>query len=175
MDAKNATLVFFCEIVNIDESTEVKLTMPWFFMEELLYDFMFNRFKNLYYKYRLNRSDNTLFMHLVKKLCSNYYKYYNRIYNTFGYFTLKTIIEKGTQDGEQKIKPYYLSKKKIYSKVFSTDCFNGFFTEKALRSKVGFDDLPNYAGVKATLDELLQQNSYFIYEMIEKFRESGTK
>lgn len=164
-----------CEIVSIDESTETKLTMPWFFAEELMYDFMFKRFMNFYYKYRLNRSDNTLLMHVVKKICSSYLKYYNRIYNTFGYFELKTIIEKGTQDGEKKAKSYYLSKKKIYSKVFSTDCFNGFFTEKALRSKVGFDDLPNYAGVKATLDELLQQNSYFIYEMIEKFRETGTK
>ena len=163
-----------CEIVHIDESSPAKLTMPWFFVEELLYDFIFNKFMNLYYKYRHSRSDNTLFMYLTKKICGSFIRYYQRTYNQFGYYELSTIIERGTQDGESKRNAYYLSKKKIHSKVFSTDCFNSFFTEKSLRSDVGFDDLPNYAGVKATLDELLQQNSYFIYEMVEKFRESGT-
>lgn len=31
--------------------------------------------------------------------------------------------------------------KKIYSKRFSMDCFSDFFTEKALRSPVGINDL----------------------------------
>lgn len=162
-----------CEIIYIDESSEPKLTMPFFFMEELFYDFVYKRFMNLYYKYRFNRSDNTLFMHLLKKVSTSFIRFYTRTYNLFGYYELTTLIEKGTQDGEKKQKSYYLSKKKIHSQVFSTDCFNGFFTEKALRSKVGFDDLPNYAGVKATLEELLQQNSYFVLELVRRFKENN--
>ena len=56
--------------------------------------------------------------------------------------------------------------KKIYSKRFSTDCFSDFFTQKALRSPVGIDDLPEYKAEKATFDELNKQNSYFIRDLV---------
>ena len=54
---------------------------------------------------------------------------------------------------------------KIYRKVFSTDCFSGFFNIKALRSKIGLADLPAYATEKATYDEMLLQNSYFFNDL----------
>ena len=56
--------------------------------------------------------------------------------------------------------------KKIYSRRFSTDCFSEFFEEKALRSPVGIDDLKEYATEKANFDELKEQNSYFINELL---------
>lgn len=62
---------------------------------------------------------------------------------------------------------YYLTSKKIYSKRFSTDCFSDFFTEKALRSPVGIDDLSEYATEKATFSELGTQNSYFINDLLK--------
>ena len=93
-------------------------------------------------------------------------KYYAGIYNRFGYCTLKVFLESGTQDGKLKKSKYYLSTKKIYSKRFSTDCFSDFFTEKALRSPVGIDDLKEYLTEKANFNELKEQNSYFINELM---------
>ena len=61
---------------------------------------------------------------------------------------------------------YYIMSKKIYSKRFSTDCFSDFFTEKAVRSFVGIDDLAEYATEKATFSELGAQNSYFINDLL---------
>ena len=55
--------------------------------------------------------------------------------------------------------------KKIYSKRFSTDCFSDFFNEKALRSKIGINDLIEFKTEKATFDEMLQENSYFFNDL----------
>ena len=157
-----------CEIVHIRESGETRLAMPFFFIAELLYSFLFGRFVNLYSKYRYTRGDNTLSMYILKTVAAKIQHYYSGIYNTFGYCTLKVQIESGTQDGQLDENKYYLSNKKIYSKRFSTDCFSDFFTKKALRSPVGIDDLQEYGTEKATFGEMGLQHSYFISGMENK-------
>ena len=155
-----------CEIVHIAECEEPSLAMPFFALEELLYDLVFGKFVGLYSTYRFNRSDNTLPMYLLKTFTAWIYRYYTGIYNRFGYRTLRVLVESGTQDGKLKKNTYYLMTKKIYSRRFSTDCFSEFFEEKALRSPVGIDDLKEYATEKANFDELKEQNSYFINELL---------
>lgn len=161
-----------CEIVHIKESGELRLAMPFFFIAELLYSFILGRFVNAYYKYRYMRGDNTLSMHILKTFAAKIQHYYTGVYNTFGYCTLTVQVESGTQDGELSAHKYYLANKKIYAKRFSTDCFSDFFTEKALRSPVGIDDLREYATEKATVGELQRQNSYFVRDMIRDFKKS---
>lgn len=154
-----------CEIVHIRESGETRLAMPFFFIGELLYSAVFGKFVSLYYNYRFTRGDNTLSMHILKTLTAKIQHYYTGIYNTFGYCPLRVQIESGTQDGELDENKYYLANKKIYSKRFSTDCFSDFFTQKALRSPVGLDDLPEYRTEKATFDEMDKQHSYFFNDL----------
>ena len=120
---------------------------------------------SLNYNYRFTRGDNTLSMHILKTITAKIQHYYTGIYNTFGYCPLRVQIESGTQDGELDENKYYLANKKIYSKRFSTDCFSDFFTQKALRSPVGLDDLPEYRTEKATFDEMDKQHSYFFNEV----------
>lgn len=155
-----------CEIVHICESGEMRLAMPFFSLAELLYSWIFSKFAGLYYQYRYVRSDNTLPMYLLKLLTAKVQHYYAGIYNRFGYCRLRVQVERGTQDGRVSENKYYLSSKKIYSKRFSTDCFSDFFTEKALRSPVGIDDLREYATEKATFAELGLQNSYFVNDLL---------
>ena len=155
-----------CEIVHIRESGETRLAMPFFFVGELLYSLILGRFVNLYYRYRFTRGDNTLSMHLLKTIAAKAQHYYSGVYNTFGYCPLRVQVESGTQDGQLDENTYYLANKKIYSKRFSTDCFSDFFTQKALRSPVGIDDLAEYATEKATYRELGAQNSYFINDLL---------
>lgn len=154
-----------CEIVHIRESGETRLAMPFFFIGELLYSAVFGKFVSLYYNYRFTRGDNTLSMHILKTVTAKIQHYYTGIYNTFGYCPLRVQIESGTQDGELDENKYYLANKKIYSKRFSTDCFSDFFTQKALRSPVGLDDLPEYRTEKATFDEMDMQHSYFFNDL----------
>lgn len=159
-----------CEIVSIKNAGEFKLAMPFFTFGELLYDFIFGKFVNAYLKYRYNRGDNILMMYLLKNFTAVVTHYYTRIYNQFGYCPLDIQVESGTQDGAIIEKKYYLSSKKIYSKRFSTDCFSDFFAEKALRSRVGLDDLREYATEKADMDELSEQNSYFVRDLVKTFK-----
>ena len=156
-----------CEIVHVRESGETCLAMPFFALGELLYNWLFGKFVNLYYQYRFNRSDNTLPMYLLKGLTAKINHYYSGIYNRFGYCRLRVQVESGTQDGQLDENKYFVMSKKIYSNRFSTDCFSDFFTEKALRSPVGIDDLKEYATEKATFDELAEQNSYFINDLLK--------
>lgn len=155
-----------CEIVHIRDSGETLLAMPFFSLAELLYSLLFGKFKELYYQYRFVRSDNTLLMYILKAFTAKINHYYTGIYNRFGYCRLRVQVESGTQDGQFDDNKYYLISKKIYSKRFSTDCFSDYFTEKALRSPVGIDDLREYATEKATFAELGAQNSYFINELL---------
>ena len=155
-----------CEIVHVRESGEIRLAMPFFSLAELLYGWLFGKFARLYYQYRYVRSDNTLPMYVLKTVTAKIQHYYTRIYNRFGYCTLRVQVESGTQDGQLNESKYYLMSKKIYSKRFSTDCFSDFFAEKALRSPVGIDDLREYATEKATFEELDVQHSYFISDLL---------
>ncbi|MBR0190084.1 MAG: hypothetical protein IJQ23_06835, partial [Clostridia bacterium] len=70
--------------------------------------------------------------------------------------------ERGTMDGKKDKKKYYLSNYKIYSDRFSTDCFSDYFNDLAVKTKKGLRDYMAYKTSKASVKELLQQNSYFI-------------
>ncbi len=157
-----------CEIVHIRNASQIKLAMPFFNLTELFYDFIFSKFEKLYYKYRFTRGDNTLLMYLLKSFVAKFNGYYNGIYNTFGYCKLDVDVENGTQDGLLSGKNYYLMSKKIYSKRFSTDCFSDYFATKSLKSDIGINDLEEYRTEKATFEELKEQNSYFINDLVNK-------
>jgi len=156
-----------CEIVHIREKSEIKLAMPLFFIEELLYSFIFPKFKNAYNSYRINRGDNTLVMHLLKKLGGGIYRYYTSIYNRFGYHVRHLAIEDAASGKIIKESPYYVSTKKIYSDRFSTDAYKDIFAKRLKEVNVGIEDMAEYASVKASMAELEQQNSYFINDLIK--------
>ncbi len=154
-----------CEIVHIDDCGKMNLAMPLFAIEDLIIQLLVGKFSDRYYKYRFERADNTLFMYLYHGFISLLNNYKSRIYNIFGYYKVNVSVEKGTQDEDKKSNKYYLMSKKIYSKRFSTDCFSDFFNEKALRSKIGIDDLQEFKNERATFEELEKENSYFFNDL----------
>ena len=154
-----------CEIVNIDESSELRLAMPLFFVEDLFIDLLHNGFNKRYKNYRTDRGDYTLPMYLYHGIIAKLDLHQRRVYNTFGFYDVKLNVEAGTQDGEVKKRHYILCKKKCHSGRFSTDCHSGFFTLKALRSLYGLVDVSEYRTEKASYAELLKQNSYFINDL----------
>lgn len=163
------------EIVHIVARNDKKLAMPFFAIEELIYDFVFGRFVNLYKKYRYLRGDNTLSMYVLKSICTKIHSYYTGIYNRFSYIPCDIALEAGVQDGKMAMKKYYLATKKIYSKRFSTDCFSEFFTEKTLKSTFGLDDLVEFKTEKASFDEMLQENSYFFEDLCKMLKSDKNK
>ena len=101
-------------------------------------------------------------MYVLKGIVSKLRAHNERVYNRFGYAILSLERERGTRQGKPKKKKYYLADYKIYRERFKTDCFADHFNSMAEKSKIGLTDYDCYAGVKASVDELKQQNSYFI-------------
>lgn len=151
-----------CEIINIVQSTEQKLALPFYTLEEMLTEWAFNRFINLYYDFRFRRGDNTLLVHVLKSVTAWLWRRNIRIYNRYAYSVLKIEKERGTMDGKVNKCKYYLMNSKIYRRRFATDCFSDYFNDMARKSKVGLNDYLEYVTERASVDELKAQNSYFI-------------
>ena len=151
-----------CDVIHIVSSGEQRLALPLYTIEEMISEWVFNRFMRLYEDFRFRRGDNTLLVHIFKSITAWLWRRNLRIYNRFGYSILKIEKERGTMDGKTENKKYYLMNAKIYAKRFSTDCFSDYFNDMAKRSKTGLMDYIEYITEKATVDELKMQNSYFI-------------
>ena len=151
-----------CDIVHMVSSGNTRLALPFFTIEDMLNEWLFNRFINLYEDFRFNRGDNTLLIYLLKKVIAFVYRRNTVIYNTYGYSISNIEKERGTMDGKTEKKKYYLMNKKIYSQRFSTDCFSDYFNDIAKNTKIGLYDYMEYQTEKATVTELKMQNSYFI-------------
>lgn len=151
-----------CDIIRIVESSELGITLPFYTLQDMLSEWLFNRFIAMYTDFRYRRGDNTLFIYLYKKLVAWVWNRNVRNYNRYGYCMLKVETERGTMDGKTDKKKYFLMNAKIYAKRFSTDCFSDYFNDLAKRTNVGLDDYLEYQTEKATVAELKSQNSYFI-------------
>lgn len=156
-------------IIEIKESGETRLAMPFFQLGELAHAVIGSRFAKWYENFRYRRGDNTLISHFLKWLAAADSKHYTKIYNTFSYKSVKVGMQNGSLDGECKERKYYIMPKKIYAKRFSTDAYADFFYEKAIRSEVGIEDLEEYASERATMAELESQHSYFIGNLMKNF------
>ena len=151
-----------CDIIKIISSGKLKLAMPFYTIGEMLSEWMFNRFINLYYDFRFRRGDNTLLVHILKGITAWLWKRNIAIYNRYGYSVLAIEKERGTMDGKADKRRYYLMNAKIYRRRFATDCFSDYFNDMARNTNVGLADYLEYATERATVEELQQQNSYFI-------------
>ena len=151
-----------CEIITILSAGEQRLALPFYTIEEMVIEWVYGRFIDLYADFRYNRGDNTLLVHILKSITARLWKRNVKIYNKYGYSVLTVAKQAGTMDGKIRRKKYYLCNRKIYSRRFSTDCFSDYFNEQARNSNVGLNDYEEYAAGKATVAELKAQNSYFI-------------
>ena len=151
-----------CDVVHIVSSGDTRWALPFYTIEEMISEWVFNRFISLYYDFRFRRGDNTLLVHLLKSVTVWLWRRNLRIYNRYGYSVLKIEKESGTMDGKTENKKYYMMSTKIYAQRFSTDCFSDYFNDMAAKSKTGLMDYLEYATEKATVEELKMQNSYFI-------------
>ena len=156
------------EVVTIEAQSEIVPVLPFFspfHFFALLYDWLFSRFINLYTRYRYIRADNTLSMYLFKGLTAVMQRHYTAVCNTFGCGILSLSVESGKMDGEQLSRRWYKMPKKVYANRYSTDCLAGIFERRAAQNNVGLDDLREYAGGRATWEELQLQHSFFQNDM----------
>ena len=97
-----------CDILNIVDSGEMRLAMPFYTLEETLSEMVYNKFYKAYYDFRFRRGDNTLLMYLYKTVASWLFNRNLRLYNRYGYSVLTVEKESGTQDGKKRKKKYFI-------------------------------------------------------------------
>ena len=151
-----------CEILTIISAGEQRISLPFYTIEEMVIEWLYVRFIDLYADFRFRRGDNALLVYMLKTITAKLWNRYITIRNKYGYSILTVSKQAGTMDGKSKRKKYYLMNRKIYSRRFTTDCFSDYFNEQAKKSSVGLNDYIEYATEKASVAELKAQNSYFI-------------
>ncbi len=163
-----------CDIIMIKKTSEAKIVMPGFAIEEALYLITTRLFNKVYYNIRNLRGDNTLFVYLLKKLYSPINNHYVRIFNQYSIYTSTLRVSNGMTDEKLTDKgKYYLSTKKDYAARFATDGIKEFYDKKALRSKYGLNDFECYADLHPSCEEMKKVKSHFYDQIFEAFEDNG--
>ncbi len=165
------------DILHITNCGEERIALPFYDTEEIICEIVYDKIIALYTDLRYYRGDETLLSHILKRIAAAAFNRLERVRNLYGYTVLKIEKERGTRDGKREKRKYYLCKRKIYNRRFTTDCFADYFNEAALNSKTGINDYEEYGAVKATVAELKEQNSYFmnaLYKRNEDNKPSAT-
>lgn len=156
-----------CTLFSISKKTQnMRLALPFYSLEGLFSDFLQAKFEAIYSKYRFLRGDNCLFMYLVKTISAKLYQRNLRVLNEYGYNELVLSTASGRMDAKPIEHCYYLANKKILAKRYSTDCYSEVFDRNVLKTQVGINDFDEYQSEKATFDELVKQNSYFVRDLL---------
>lgn len=158
------------EIINIISSDDVRISMPLFVIEQIIYDWMMPKLIDFYFKMRYYREDNNLVMYLIRGIASKYWQHVTKIINQYGYSRVILETESGTLEGNKEQHEYYLANKKIYSDRFSTDAFSDMFQTAAKETTTGINDYEKYKSIKATVQEMQKQNSHFMNETMGLLR-----
>lgn len=153
------------DIIYIQNTSDVRLAMPFFWLEDAVISWIMGKFQNWYANYRFTHGNNTLFMFLCKSIATLLFRYRLGIYNTFGYKQVNVRVSSGKDERKFDKKKYYILHKKDYSLRFASDAYSDFWAAKALRSDYGLNDLPEYRDTKASVDEFSAQNSYFMADL----------
>ena len=151
------------EIVFIADKGECVPALPFYspyWLCEWLFSWANGKWMDFYVSYIVNRSDNTLFVFLLKSLFARIEKHYVNVRNQFGSQTLCLEVESGRMNGEPVEYKYYRMPKKDFSKRYSTNCLSAIFEGDEV-NRISINDLEEYAGIMATTEELAKQNSFF--------------
>ncbi len=154
-------------INQIAGSSELKLSMPFFWIEELIHEWIYPKYADYNEEYNFYSGKITLRYYLYTKLVSWIHNFYVRTYNRYGYYALTINQQSGKMDGEPVEKFYYLSRKKIYSDVFATDCYGEYLADDVTES--GIDMLPCYADVIPSREEYDEQNSLLVENKLKNY------
>ena len=161
-------------IITLVSRSEAQLALPFFGVEEFIYNNVYEPFKKFYEDYRDKRGDRTIPSMLFKLPVAWLSNHYNKIYNTFGYFEYDVALESGTSygegspaDGPADLYKYRICFKKTFGDRYKTDGQSQFFNKRLLETESNLDDLPCYGGLNMTVDEMKLQHDYFLMELME--------
>lgn len=154
-----------CLLVHLTDEIKKGVTLPMFFLDELICEWIIEKFERFQRQYRYRRSDNTLVMYLYQKIVAKVYGYYLRRKNLYGYEKQTVNLESGKQDGNLTERVFYSLSKMIYADRYATDAWRQSLAVETLASRKGYDDIPTYGDIRPTPEEFELQHSYFYSDL----------
>lgn len=175
----NADLRETCEDrIRIKKKTDIKVILPLFWIDYLLCEPLIKGFDKYYFKFRSKRTDRTLYNYLLEKLIKPFYDHFTKNVNLFGYQSVNYRHEIGAtadESGEKFDKIYYFIFQKMYADRYRTDCYSTFFDDQRLKAKSGFYQAKTYSSTMASVEELTNQDSYWIEELKKYTEDNNVK
>ena len=151
------------EIVYISDKGDLAPTLPFFspyWFCQGIFSWVKAKWDSFYSTYIYNRSDATLFTHVVKNAVAAANNHYDKVNGELGAQTLKLEVQSGRMDGEVKKEKWRLIMKKDRSRRYRTSCLEAVF-DSYEPNTMHIDDFITYAGEVGTDEENQLQNSYF--------------
>ena len=166
----SSSLLEVGEVIHIASVGKFVPVLPFwapFWIFEIASKIFMKFYNKIHEIYRINRSDNTVFMHVLKKITFKINNYVVRKNNLFNTRVVKLELESGKLNGVTVEHKYYESSKKIFSRRYATDAHAGIFDRRARYNEVGINDLREYLTHRASDEELLLQHSFMQADMIK--------
>lgn len=151
--------------VYIGEKSEKRTTLPFFFVEEFLHSTICSWFSEFYLEVRGYGRENTLIIHLLRKVFSAFDRYYEKAYRNFGYHVTELERTNGLNESEVKRDKLFMIYKIAHGDLYSTDSMRGFTDELMDRTEGGLDSTPTYDSFYPTIEQSLASNSFLVNEM----------
>lgn len=156
-------------VIKIQQKEKKNILTLWK-IEPIICEYIINFRNKFINQYRSSHNYYGLIVRFVNAITLPFKNYLERRSNLFGYSKLLLEINSGDDEKDKRDSIYYLLDKKILARSYSTDTHYGFFKESLNKWKTSIDDVPCYSGLRATGDEILQQNSYLGNDLNNSFR-----
>lgn len=158
----NADNKELCDLLYIVKASDYKFITPYFALDELIYNAASKLMQKFHDKDRFYKGNNTLFRHTLRNFFSRFvFKPYEKNFNMYSVSTLEFNVQDGKESDDGHKLKYRMSKKKIHSARFATDCYGDYYYEKTKRSHAGIVDISEYKGKQATREEMNSTHGYF--------------
>lgn len=162
----NADMVENMDVIALLQKGEAKILMPLCAIEEAIYLISEKLLGALSEKAYFEHGDTTLPLWILNNLIrKKIFDHYQTIFNTFGGYKQKLLVQDGAQREAPRKEHVFISFRKVYSDRFQSAAWQAYYSAKAMRSKTGLSDVPTFASTKNTMTENNQQGSYLFAEL----------
>ncbi len=158
-----------CTVVHIKKRGARKCILPFSGIEKTLEWIAGKLYDKAHLEEKYNRADHTLTMYLMRKIFTPIFHYVDRRVNAYSYYELKLKVSDGADDEVLEGNKFYIIEKKDHAGTFATDTWKPFYRKKALRSKFGLNDFPQYKDRKPTPEEMNMVHSHLFKRMNQVF------
>lgn len=165
----NADNKELCDVTYIAKSSDWNIITTLFAVDELVFEGATKIMKKFYLSLKNKKGGLNLPGYLIKSAYGVLWRHYQKIYRRYSVSSLELHTTDGKEEGAGRKTVYKMSKWKIHNARFTTDALGAFYRYKTGRSRYGIVDIPEYAGLRASLPEMKSEHSFLINDLTNAF------